>query len=178
MAINHLTEDDWVKIAHESDGIGFCLTSPSLEWKPDRNMLDEKTISEGYIKMETGTLSLKQLELILNHLPVDITFIDHQDIVRYFSHGKERIFPRTKAVIGRTVQNCHPPKSAHIVEALLDDFKSGKKDVEDFWIKFRDKYVYIRYFAVRSEEGTYMGTLEFTQNIDPLQAIEGEKRIL
>lgn len=128
--------------------------------------------------METGILSLKQLELVLNHLPVDITFIDHDDVVRYFSHGKERIFARTKAVIGRTVQNCHPPRSVHVVEELLKDFKEGRKDSEDFWIKFRDKYVYIRYFAVRDDNGHYMGTLEFTQNISPIQEIEGEKRIL
>jgi uncharacterized protein len=178
MALSHFTEDEWVKIAHESDEIGFCLTSPEAEWKPDRNRLDEKAISEGYIKMETGILSLKQLELLLNHLPVDITFIDQDDVVRYFSHGKERIFARTKAVIGRTVQNCHPPRSVHVVEELLADFKSGKKDTEDFYIRFRDKYVYIRYFAVRDENGDYIGTLEFTQNIDPIQAIEGEKRIL
>jgi uncharacterized protein len=178
MALSHFTEDEWVKIAHESDEIGFCLTSPVEEWKPERNKLDEKAISEGYIKMETGILSLKQLELLLNHLPVDITFIDQDDVVRYFSHGKERIFARTKAVIGRTVQNCHPPRSVHVVEELLADFKSGKKDTEDFYIKFRDKYVYIRYFAVRDENGEYIGTLEFTQNIDPIQAIEGEKRIL
>jgi uncharacterized protein len=178
MALSHFTEDEWVKIARESDEIGFCLTSPEAEWKPERNRLDEKAISEGYIKMETGILSLKQLELLLNHLPVDITFIDQDDVVRYFSHGKERIFARTKAVIGRTVQNCHPPRSVHVVEELLADFKSGKKDTEDFYIKFRDKYVYIRYFAVRDENGEYIGTLEFTQNIDPIQAIEGEKRIL
>ncbi|GAA3312418.1 hypothetical protein GCM10020331_000070 [Ectobacillus funiculus] len=115
---------------------------------------------------------------MMNHLPVDITFIDKDDVVRYFSHGKERIFARTKAVIGRTVQNCHPPKSVHIVEELLEDFKSGRKDSEDFWIKFKEKYVYIRYFAVRSEDGEYMGTLEFTQNINPIQQIQGEKRIL
>lgn len=178
MALRNFTEDEWVKIAHESDEIGFCLIGPAGEWKPERKALDEKAMSEGYIKMETGILSLKQLELLLNHLPVDITFIDQDDVVRYFSHGKERIFPRTKAIIGRTVQNCHPPRSVHVVEDLLADFKSGTKDSEDFWIKFRDKYVYIRYFAIRDENGTYMGTLEFTQNIDPIQAIEGEKRIL
>lgn len=178
MALNNFTEDEWVKIAHESDEIGFCLTSPEEEWKPERKSLNEKAISEGYIKMETGILSLKQLELLLNHLPVDITFIDQDDVVRYFSHGKERIFARTKAIIGRTVQNCHPPRSVHVVEELLADFKSGKKDCEDFWIKFGDKYVYIRYFAVRDENGEYIGTLEFTQNIDPIQAIKGEKRIL
>jgi len=178
MALKNLTEDEWVKIAQESDEIGFCLIAPAAEWKPDRKAVDANAISEGYIKMETGILSLKQLELFLNHLPVDITFIDHDDVVRYFSHGKERIFARTKAVIGRTVQNCHPPRSVHVVEELLADFKSGKKDSEDFWIKFRDKYVYIRYFAVRDENQQYIGTLEFTQNIDPIQAIEGEKRIL
>ncbi|USK52736.1 DUF438 domain-containing protein [Cytobacillus solani] len=178
MALQNLTEDEWVKIARESDEIGFCLTGPAGEWKPERNEISEKSISDGYIKMETGLLSLKQLELLLNHLPVDITFIDQDDVVRYFSHGKERIFARTKAVIGRTVQNCHPPRSVHVVEELLADFKAGRKEHEDFYIKFRDKYVYIRYFAVRDESGEYVGTLEFTQNIDPIQAINGEKRIL
>ncbi|PGY10268.1 DUF438 domain-containing protein [Bacillus sp. AFS031507] len=178
MALKNLTEDEWVKIAHESDEIGFCLIAPAAEWKPERKALDEQAISEGYIKMETGILSLKQLELLLNHLPVDITFIDQDDVVRYFSHGEERIFARTKAIIGRTVQNCHPPRSVHVVEELLADFKSGKKESEEFWIKFKDKYVYIRYFAVRDEDGKYIGTLEFTQNIDPIKAIEGEKRIL
>jgi uncharacterized protein len=178
MALNNFTEDEWVKIARESDEIGYCLIAPAEVWKPERHALEEKAISEGYIKMETGILSLKQLELLLNHLPVDLTFIDQDDVVRYFSHGKERIFARTKAVIGRTVQNCHPPRSVHVVEELLADFKAGRKDTEDFWIKFRDKYVYIRYFAVRDESGKYIGTLEFTQNIDPIKAIDGEKRIM
>ncbi|WP_071458983.1 DUF438 domain-containing protein [Bacillus massilinigeriensis] len=178
MALQHLTEDEWGKIAYESDVIGFCLIDSVAEWKPERQALADTTISEGFIRMETGILSIEQLELMLNHLPVDITFIDQDDVVRYFSHGKERIFTRTKAVIGRTVQNCHPPKSVHVVEQLLQDFKSGVKDSEDFWIQFKDKYIYIRYFAVRDEKGTYMGTLEFTQNITPIKEIEGEKRIL
>ncbi|WP_242220193.1 DUF438 domain-containing protein [Bacillus cereus group sp. BfR-BA-01380] len=178
MALQTLTEDEWVKIAHESDEIGYCLTGPASVWKPERKAVQEQAMSEGFIRLETGILSLKQLELMLNHLPVDITYIDQNDVVRYFSHGKERIFARTKAIIGRTVQNCHPPKSVHVVEKLLEDFKSGNKDCEDFWIKFKDKYVYIRYFAIRSEDGEYMGTLEFTQNINPIQEIQGEKRIL
>ncbi|WP_235946366.1 DUF438 domain-containing protein [Saccharibacillus alkalitolerans] len=135
-------------------------------------------ISEGYVRFDTGILSVQQLELIMNHLPVDLTFIDENDIVRYFSHGKERIFARTKAVIGRSVQNCHPPQSVHVVEELLRDFKSGRKDHEDFWIPFRDKFVYIRYFAIRDERGTYRGTLEFTQNAAPIRELEGQKRIL
>lgn len=178
MALKNFTEDEWVKIAHESDEIGFCLIDSVEVWKPERKHIQAEAMTEGYIKLETGLLSLKQLELLLNHLPVDITFVDQDDVVRYFSQGKERIFARTKAVIGRTVQNCHPPRSMHIVEEILEDFKSGKKDTEDFWIKFKDKYVYIRYFAVRDENGVYMGTMEFSQNIEPIQAIEGEKRIL
>lgn len=178
MCLDRFTEDEWVKIAHESDEIGYCITAPTTIWKPERKELHVNAISEGYIKFETGILSLNQLELLLNHLPVDITFIDDQDVVRYFSQGKERIFPRTKAVIGRTVQNCHPPKSAHIIEEILNNFKSGKKDCEDFWIKYRDKYILIRYFAVRDENGKYIGTMEFSQNIAPIQAIEGERRIM
>ncbi|WP_147535768.1 DUF438 domain-containing protein [Bacillus marasmi] len=178
VSLKTLTEDEWIKIAHESDEIGYCLTGPAGVWKPERKEMQINAMSEGFIRMETGILSLKQLELLLNHLPVDITFIDHNDVVRYFSHGKERIFARTKAVIGRTVQNCHPPRSVHTVEELLADFKAGRKDSEDFWIKFKDNYVYIRYFAVRDEQDQYIGTLEFTQNINPIQEIQGEKRIL
>lgn len=187
MALDKLTEDEWVKIAQESDEIGFCLTAPEQEWVPERAAEPEGATmqgevagaaQQGFIRFETGLLSLHQLETVLNHLPVDLTFIDENDVVRYFSHGKERIFARTKAVIGRTVQNCHPPQSVHVVEKLLEDFKAGRKDAEDFWIEIKDKFIYIRYFAVRDEEGRYLGTLEFTQNIAPIRALEGQKRIL
>lgn len=188
MSLDKLTEDEWVKIARESDEIGFCLTAPEQGWIPERAAEPEGAAlqgeavgaapQEGFIRFETGLLSLHQLETVLNHLPVDLTFIDENDVVRYFSHGKERIFARTKAVIGRTVQNCHPPQSVHVVEKLLEDFKAGLKDAEDFWINIKDKFIYIRYFAVRDETGRYMGTLEFTQNIAPIRALEGQKRIL
>ncbi|ETT71999.1 hypothetical protein C173_15554 [Paenibacillus sp. FSL R7-277] len=188
MALDKLTEDEWVKIARESDEIGFCLTAPDQEWIPERAAEPEGAdvpaeegeglSPQGFIRFETGLLSLHQLETLMNHLPVDLTFIDENDVVRYFSHGKERIFARTKAVIGRTVQNCHPPQSVHVVEKLLADFKAGVKDAEDFWINIKDKFIYIRYFAVRDAEGRYMGTLEFTQNIAPIRALEGQKRIL
>ena len=183
MALETLTEDEWVKIADESEEIGYCLTAPTEVWKPERHPLEieeekeEIKPEDGFVRFETGILSVKQLEMILNHLPVDLTFIDENDVVRYFSHG-ERIFARTKAVIGRTVQNCHPPQSVHVVEKLLQDFKTGAKDVEDFWIPVKDKFVYIRYFAIRDEEGTYMGTLEFSQNVAAIRELEGQKRIL
>ncbi|GGH35652.1 DUF438 domain-containing protein [Paenibacillus segetis] len=193
MALGKLTEDEWVKIAEESELIGFCLATPESKWIPERVPMvgvesgevvesdeqgDAKQMRQGFVKFDTGILSMKQLEAVMNHLPIDLTFIDEHDVVRYFSHGKERIFARTKAVIGRTVQNCHPPQSVHIVNELLADFKSGKKDSEDFWIAMGDKFIYIRYFAIRDAEAQYMGTLEFTQNIAPIRALEGQKRIM
>jgi DUF438 domain-containing protein len=110
-------------------------------------------------------------------MPVDITFVGKDDIVKYFSQGKERIFQRTKSVIGRSVQNCHPPASVHIVEKMVEDFKSGKKDSKDFWIQRGELFVLIRYFAVRNAQGEYLGTMEFTQNIRPIQTLTGEKRL-
>ncbi len=185
MVLETLDEDEWLKIANESAEIGFCLYEPKKEWKPVRISVEEKLQSsgeepagEGYFKFETGILSGVEMEAVLNTLPVDITFVDKDGAVKYFSQGSERIFPRTKAIIGRQVSNCHPPASVHIVEQIVEDLKSGKKDHEDFWIKMRDKYVFIRYFAVRDTKGEYLGTLEFTQDIAPIQAITGEKRLV
>jgi DUF438 domain-containing protein len=115
---------------------------------------------------------------MLNTLPIDITFVNKDDVVQYFSEAKERIFPRTKAIIGRNVSNCHPPASVHVVEKIVQDFKEGKKDHEDFWIKMGGKFILIRYYAVRNEKDEFLGVLEVTQNIQPIQEITGEKRLL
>lgn len=185
MALDTLIEDEWVKIMNESDEIGYCLTEPAGKWKPARYNVEPKygeklgyEDSKGYIKFETGLLTAKEINAMFNTMPFDITFIDKDDLVKYFTMGKERIFARTKAVIGRTVQNCHPPASVHIVEKMVDDFKTGKKDHEDFWIKKGNLYVYIRYFAVRDEDGNYLGAMEITQNIQPIRELEGEKRLV
>jgi len=178
-----LTDEEWYKIAEESDEIGYCLTFPAAKWIPSsakaaQNSENEEQAGKGYIKFDTGILTVKEISAIFNHLPIDITYVDKDDIVKYFSHGPDRIFVRTKAIIGRNVSNCHPPNSVHVVEKLVSDFKSGKKDSEDFWIPLGDMYVLIRYFAVRDENGEFMGTLEITQNIKPIQAITGQKRLL
>lgn len=181
MALETLTEDEWIAIYKESDEIGYALIEPETQWELKRiNISDteEKLPEAGHVRFETGFLTPEEISQILNVIPGDMTFIDKNDTVKYFSQGKERIFARTKAVIGRSVQNCHPPASVHIVDKILEDFKSGKKDHEDFWIKMGDLYVLIRYFAVRSKDGEYLGTLEFTQNIAPIKEIEGEKRLL
>lgn len=183
MALETLTEDEWITIYHESDEIGYAIIEPEIEWKLKRADIikkeDEKgSLEGGYVKFETGILSSGEISAILNTIPGDMTFIDKDDTVKYFSQGKERMFARTKAVIGRSVQNCHPPASVDTVDKILSDFKSGAKDSESFWIKMGDLYVLIRYFAVRDKDGNYLGTLEFSQNIGPIQEIQGEKRLL
>jgi len=124
------------------------------------------------------TLSTETLEAIFDTLPVDLTFLDEADTVRYYSKGDERIFRRTPAVIGRKVQDCHPQKSLHKVEQVVSDLKAGRRDVAEFWIDLKGRKVYIRYFAVRDKAGKYIGILEVTQDITDLQKIKGEKRLL
>ena len=124
------------------------------------------------------TLSTETLEAIFDTLPVEVSFVDDADTVRYYSKGDERIFRRTPTVIGKKVQDCHPQKSLYKVEQVVSDLKSGRRDVAEFWIDLKGRKIYIRYFAVRDETGKYIGTLEVTQDITDLQKIEGEKRLL
>ena len=185
MVLETLTEDEWIKIEQESGEIGYCLVEPKGKWEPARvNVEDrakernERPSNNGYIEFDTGILLPGEINAMLNTLPIDITFVDKEGTVKYFSQGKERIFSRPKTIIGRQVQNCHPPASVHIVEGIVNDLKSGKKEHEDFWIKMGDKYVYIRYFAVRNKDGEYLGVVEVTQDIKPIQEITGEKRLV
>lgn len=185
MALDTLHEDEWIKIANESSELGYCLYEPKITWKPVRANVEkvaqsqgEKPASNGYIKFDTGIMSTEEIQALFNTLPVDITFVDKEGLVKFFTQGKERIFPRTKAVIGRSVTNCHPPASVHVVEQIVEDLMSGKKDVEDFWIQKGDKFIMIRYFAVRDNDNNFLGVLEFTQDIAPLRALEGEKRLV
>jgi len=130
------------------------------------------------LQFKTGSLSKEEVEAILDSLPVDISLIDSEDKVKYFNKAEERIFVRTKAVIGRKVQLCHPQKSVQVVNSILEAFKTGKKDSAEFWIQMGDRLVHIRYFAVRDKNGKYLGTMEVTQDITTIKKIEGEKRLL
>ncbi|MBE6829824.1 MAG: DUF438 domain-containing protein [Ruminococcaceae bacterium] len=183
MLLENLTQDEWKSIADESEEFGYCLIGRVPEWTPPEQKQAEAVQREaaaapGVISFPTGTLKTEELVRMLDTLPMDITFVDKDDTVKYFSRGTERIFPRTKAVIGRKVSNCHPPASVHIVEKLVEDFKAGRKNQEDFWINMGEKYILIRYFAVRSDKGEYLGVLEVTQDIRPIQEIKGEKRLV
>ena len=184
MVLETLTEDEWVEIEKASDEIGYCLYKPVMRWLPmgsgasgeKQNPKVEK--AAGYVHFDAGYMLPEEINALLNTLPIDMTFVDKNGEVKYFSQGKERIFARPKTIIGRQVSNCHPPASAHIVEGIVADLMSGKKDHEDFWIKMGDKYVYIRYFAVRNAKGEYLGTVEVSQDIKPIQEITGEKRLV
>ncbi len=182
-ALEKLEAADWVDILKESDLIGYAFIEKPAETealiKELRAALEEEPlVREDVIAFPTGEVSLKELIPLLNTLPVDITFVDAEDKVRYFSEGKERIFHRTRSVIGRKVQNCHPPQSVHVVEKILTSFKEGKRDFVEFWFAYRGRFVYIRYFAVRNKEGRYLGTLEVSQDITEIKKLEGEKRLL
>jgi len=121
---------------------------------------------------------LEQLIAIFSTLPVDLTFVDANDRVTFFSEGPSRVFARSRAIIGRLVQNCHPPRSVEVVDRILSDFREGRQNVAEFWIQFTGRFVHIRYFAVRSEAGRYLGTLEVTQDVGAIRTLEGERRLL
>jgi len=179
MALHVLSEDELKDIRLQFDEIGYCcFTPPSVLTPVEKTEEKELEKKEGMINLPTGSFTLEELEAVLNTLPVDITFVDKNDEVRYFSETKDRIFVRTKAVIGRKVQQCHPQKSVHIVEKIVNEFKKGTKDHADFWINLNGRLIYIRYFAVRDKNGNYLGTLEVTQDITDIKKIEGEKRLL
>ncbi len=154
---------------------GWCyIVQPSQSKLPNQSSLK----LEGKIDMGTGFLLPEQLILLLNNLPVDITFVDENDEVIYFSGGRHRIFPRHNAILGRKVQNCHPHESVHIVNEILSAFRSGQKEHAGFWIEIKTRFLYIRYFALRNEEGIYKGTIEVSQDITETRLLQGERRLL
>ncbi|MGQ9616536.1 MAG: DUF438 domain-containing protein [Spirochaetota bacterium] len=183
-AIEKLSVDEWVEVLKEGDKVGYAFIKKpeEIETLGDqflRTFTEEpEVLKDHMIKLPSGEFTLKALVSVLNTLPVDITFIDDQDRVKYFSEGKERIFLRTRSVLGRKVQNCHPPQSVDRVNKILDSFKNGSRDVAEFWINYRGRFVHIRYFAVRDVEGRYLGTLEVSQDITHIKELKGERRLL
>lgn len=180
-AIRVIGSLEWVEIRKQFDEIGYCCFTPEpAEFVVEKITAPSfvQTIPTAAISLETGSFTEEELESVLNTLPIDVTFVDKDDTVRYFSQGKDRIFVRTKAIIGRKVQQCHPEKSVHVVNQILESFKKGSRDVAEFWINLKGKLVLIRYFAVRDKNGAYLGCLEVTQDITEIKKIEGEKRLL
>ena len=181
-ALKVISEDEWKDIRKQCDELGYCCFTPEYAKgvvQPAGESASQTALADtGKVLFETGVFSTEELEAVLNTLPVDITFVDKEDRVRYFSQSKERIFPRTKAIIGRKVQQCHPQKSLHVVEEILNDFRENKRDRAEFWISLEGRLIYIRYFAVRDKAEKYLGCLEVTQDITDIKKIEAEKRLL
>ena len=177
ICLERFTADEWAEIWASSPRYGWCLVEPREGYKPVDLQADRTSVPGG-VSLPTGTLALEQLIAIFSTLPVDLTFVDADDRVAFFSEGPNRVFARSRAIIGRMVQNCHPPRSVDVVERILSDFRTGRQNVAEFWIQFVGRFVHIRYFAVRSEDGRYLGTLEVTQDVGPIRALEGERRLL
>jgi DUF438 domain-containing protein len=170
-----------MEITKGEKDIGYAFEAPSLDWLKATAVSEpvgEAGIVSDRLRLDTGLMTLSQVNLVLKHLPVDLTFVDKNDEAQYFSTGKERIFPRSPGIIGRNVQKCHPAKSLDTVNRIVNEFKAGTKDKAEFWIQLRGRLIFIRYFAVRDNEGVYQGTLEVTQDITDIQAIKGERRLL
>ncbi len=172
--LDSIDEDQLESMIREGAGLGYPYFEPNLALENQ----NEPELNENIINLGTGKVSIEQIKLIFNHLPVDITFVDENNKVCYFSTPTKRIFPRTTAIIGREVSNCHPPESVHVVEQILESFRTGEKDQADFWIKMRGEFILIQYFAVRDESENYRGVIEVSQEISSIKALEGEKRLL
>ena len=183
MSMDVLSLDDWWNIHNQTLEFGFTLYDPEVEWKPE-GLQDEKKAEEqagrndGSVKLPSGSFSLEELIAVLNTVPVDMTFVDKNDKVKYFTQGSHRIFPRSRSIINRDVRLCHPPGSVDIVEKIIDDFKSGKESHAPFWIQMKGKFILIEYYALRDDNGEYLGTLEVSQDLTNARELKGERRIL
>jgi uncharacterized protein len=180
MSLETLSEDEWAEIWSASPKYGWCIVEPRQGYVPATPIAAAsiKVSHTGALMLPTGNVSLEQLAGIFGTLPLDLTFVDADDRVAFFTEGPDRVFARSKAIIGRKVQNCHPPKSVETVDQILSDFKAGRQSVAEFWIQFQEKFVHVRYFAVRTDDGRYLGTVELTQDLTPLRALQGERRLL
>jgi DUF438 domain-containing protein len=180
MSQQTLTENEWAEIWAVSPKYGWCLVEPQQGYKPPESpeAASPAVPADGTIAMPTGNVTVEQLTSILSTLPLDLTFVDADDRVAFFSEGPDRIFARSKAIVGRKVQHCHPPSSVDVVDRILVDFRAGRENVAEFWINFHGRLVHIRYFAVRDQQGKYLGTVELTQDIAPLRELQGERRLL
>lgn len=179
-ALEMLTEEEFITIRNGDDEIGYCLIDPPKPWGADSEIASFKkpSINSGLINLGQGLLTVEQINLIFKHLPVDVSFVDENEIVRFYNDIPHRIFPRSPGVIGREVQNCHPRESVGTVMRIVEAFKSGKKDQAEFWLEITGKFLHIQYFAVKNERGEFKGILEMMQDATHIRSLEGSSRLL
>lgn len=177
-AVELLKTEDWMEMKNGDEEIGWMLKEKPVQWPSEEKKENDKSPFEGFFKMEEGIMNLEQINLLLQVIPVDLTYVDENDRVIFYNRGEKRVFPRSAGVIGREVRFCHPPKSVSTVLRILEEFRKGTKDEAEFWIQYRSKVVHIRYFAVRGKEKEYKGVIEMSQDITDIQKIQGERRLL
>ncbi len=190
-SLKKLDDNEWAEIKKGGREIGYSWIKPSDLWDSElakkrkrkeimekKEPSKEKIQDDKRIKLDEGHLSTEQIRLLLKNLPVDITFVDENDKVCFYSASKDRIFPRSPAVIGRSVQNCHPQKSVHVIDKIVKSFKEKTKDKAEFWIQKDNQFIYIRYFPVYDEKGDYKGVIEVSQEASGIRSLKGERRIL
>jgi DUF438 domain-containing protein len=182
-AIEKLKPEDWLEILKQGSELGYAFIEgpkeiDGLMKELKANLCAETGTADGYVDFPTGRVGINELMVVLNTLPVDITFVGADNRVKYFSESNDRIFVRTKAVIGREVKNCHPPQSVDRVMTVVDELRSGRSKSVDFWLNIKGRTVYIRYFGIFDGNKDYLGTLEVTQDITEIQKLTGEKRLL
>ena len=159
-------------LAGLSSAPGFAEELAGLLGKYGFNNKEEK------LNVTTGQLTLEQINLIYQHMPVDLSYVDENELVCFYTDTKHRVFPRSKNVIGRDVKNCHPKASVHIVEEIIKKFRSGEQDKAEFWINKPDLFIYIIYYAVRDENGKFRGVLEMMQDCTHIRSLQGSQTLL
>src|SRR5690554_722872 len=187
-AMRLLTKEDWEEFYEGDEEIGWMLKEkpapfPNKDSKyihPSEDLTDrtQSFSLENTFHYDEGYMTPEQVNLLLRFLPVDITYVDENDKVIFYNRGEDRVFARSKGIIGREVRFCHPPKSVDMVLRILEEFKAGNKDSAEFWFNFKGQIIHIRYFAIRDKHKTYKGVIEMSQDITDIQKLEGQKRLL
>ncbi len=188
-AMELLTEDDWKEFYEGDEEIGWMLANKPVEYPkpveeayvhPSEDFSERKLTfsTENTFHYDEGYMTPEQVNLLLKFLPIDITYVDENDKVIFYNRGDDRVFSRSKGIIGREVRFCHPPKSVDMVLRIVDEFRAGTKDVAEFWFNFKGRVIHIRYFAIRDKELNYKGVIEMSQDITDIQKLEGQKRLL
>ena len=188
-ALEMLDEDDWKDMRDGDEEIGWMFDEAPVPYpthvdneyihpSQDTKKRNLPFSLEGRIDLEQGHMLPEQINWLLKFMPVDITYVDENDIVIFYNRGEDRVFPRSAGIIGREVKFCHPPKSVDQVLMILREFKAGRRDEAEFWITFKGKFIHIRYFAIRDDEGNYKGVIEVSQDVTHIRGLEGQQRLL
>ncbi|WP_106793740.1 DUF438 domain-containing protein [Aquimarina sp. Aq78] len=188
IAMQILSEEDWKEFYEGDEEMGWMLPQkpkpyPAIESEyihPSKDFTERDLpfSLEDTFHYDEGYMTPNQVNLLLRYLPVDITYVDENDKVIFYNRGEDRVFPRSKGIIGREVRFCHPPKSVDMVLRIVDEFRAGTKDVAEFWFNYRGQIIHIRYFAIRDNHKNYKGVIEMSQDVTEIQKLKGEKRLL